>query len=276
MSEAKRGAPELNSLVYRTDLMLLSYDSEITDREDHWLVVSPHNPTYYWGNFLLFKNAPRVGDADRWQALFAEEIGTPPDVVHQVFGWDTPGAELGDVEPFLARGFRLDRVEALAASEAHSPRHYNHDVNVRPLSTYPEWEQARENQMLVRSPEHEAQAHRTFLQAQLERRRAMAQAGWGAWYGAFLGDELVADLGIFGHGELGRYQSVQTDPAFRRRGIAGTLVYEAARHAQQLWGFKQLVIVADRDSSAGRLYQSLGFSLADRAAGLERWPGIAS
>ena len=39
-------------------------------------------------------------------------------------------------------------------------------------------------------------------------------------------------------------------------------------------GFNRLVIVADRDSDAGRLYRTLGFSPAGRAAALERWPGI--
>lgn len=269
-----QGALEVKSLAYRTDLMLLSFDSEIRDRGKYWVVQTPQNPSFYWGNFLLFKQPPRAEDAARWPALFTEEIGRPPTVKHQVFGWDDPEGQLGEIEPFLEQGFRLDQVEALAARAVHMPRHYNHDVDVRPLSIYHEWEQARENQMLAREPGHEARAHRAYLQRQLERRRAMAQAGWGAWYGAFLDEDLVADLGIFGRGGLGRYQSVQTHPGFRRQGIAGTLVYEAARHAQVMWDFERLVIVADTDSDAGRLYQSLGFSLADRAAGLERWPGI--
>ncbi|MDX1599963.1 MAG: GNAT family N-acetyltransferase [Anaerolineales bacterium] len=267
---------ELQSLAYRTDLMLLAFDSQITERDEFWVIRSPHNPRHYWGNFLLFKRPPRPEDKPRWQRLFTEEIGRPPEVEHQVFGWDSAEGELGEVQPFLADGFRLEQVEVLAAEKVHPPRHYNHDVEVRPLSTYREWEQARENQLLVRDPEHEARAHRAFLQGQLDRRRAMAGAGWGDWYGAFLDGELIADLGIFGRRELGRYQSVQTHPAFRRRGIAGTLVYEAARHAKVTRGFERLVIVADRDSDAGRLYGSLGFSTVGRAAGLERWPGIAT
>ncbi len=255
--------------------MLLAFDGHIDDRGQYLVVKSPNNPNFYWGNFLLFREPPGPGDKARWQALFAEEIGHPPQVQHQVFGWDSTTGKLGHVEPFLENGFRLDLVEALAAEEAKMPRHYNHDVSVRPLSTLREWEQARENQMLVRDPEHEAKAHRAFLQKQLERRRAMARAGWGDWYGAFLDEELVADLGIFGRAGLGRYQSVQTHPGFRRRGVAGTLVYEASRHAVVTHDFRRLVIVADQDSPAGRLYQSLGFSPIHQSAGLERWPGIA-
>lgn len=268
------GIDAVRSLAYRTDLMLLMFDSQIADRGEYWVIRSPHNPRHYWGNFLLFERPPQADDKPRWQKLFAEEIGRPPKINHQAFGWDAPDGALGRVQPFIEAGFRLEEVQALAAEKVHPPRHYNHDVEVRPLSTYREWEQARENQLLVRDPEHEERAHRAFLQGQLERRRAMAQSGWGDWYGAFLDAELVADLGIFGRGRLGRYQTVQTHPAFRRRGIAGTLVYEAARHATVTREFSQLVIVADRDSDAGRLYRSLGFSPAGRAAGLERWPGI--
>lgn len=268
------GIDAVQSLAYRTDLMLLAFDAEIADRGEHLTVRSPHNPSHYWGNFLLFKRPPRPGDKVRWQARFAEEIGTPPQIRHQVFGWDSGAGELGHVQPFLDDGFRLEHVEALAAERVHSPRHYNHDVSVRPLSTYQEWEQARENQMLAREAGHEARAYRAYLQGQLERRRAMAKSGWGDWYGAFLDHELVADLGIFGREGLGRFQSVQTHPGFRRQGIAGTLIYEAARHATVTRNFHQLVIVAASESDSGRLYQSLGFSPAGRAAGLERWPGI--
>ena len=61
--------------------------------------------------------------------------------------------------------------------------------------------------------------------------RQMQRAGLGGWFGAFLGNRVVADLGLFCIGGVGRFQTVETVPEFRRQGICGTLVYQAAR-----WG----------------------------------------
>jgi hypothetical protein len=42
-----------------------------------------------------------------------------------------------------------------------------------------------------------------------------------------------------------RYQHVETDPAARRRGLAGTLVWHAGRYGREVLGASTLVIVAD-------------------------------
>jgi len=79
---------------------------------------------------------------------------------------------------------------------------------------------------------------------------------------------LIADLGIFCNAELGRYQSVQTHPEFRRRGIAGALVYNAAFYALDRFNLETLVIVAEKDSPAMRLYQSIGFQFTEYSMGI--------
>jgi predicted GNAT family acetyltransferase len=73
---------------------------------------------------------------------------------------------------------------------------------------------------------------------------------------------------------VGRFQSVETHPDFRRRGIAGTLVFQAGRQAKAKYDLHTLVIVAERASSPARLYESLGFQPTEKQVGLEWWPGI--
>jgi predicted GNAT family acetyltransferase len=70
---------------------------------------------------------------------------------------------------------------------------------------------------------------------------------------------------------VGRYQYVQTHPDFQRRGIAGTLVYEAGQLAAEKFGLETLVIVASVGSAAGRVYQSVGFKFAERQLGIGKW-----
>lgn len=262
---------EVKSLGYRTDLIFPAFDGEIIDRGSYIVVRTPSNPTFYWGNFLLFENPPAEGDYDRWRELFVREVGVHPKTKHMTFGWDTVRGEQGIVAPFLENGFRLDKSTVMTAHKLHPPAHPAEDLVVRPLVSDDDWAQSVENQVVTREPEFSEEEHRIFRQRAMDRYRKMAARGMGDWFGGFLGTRLVADLGIFHTGRVGRYQSVQTHPDFRRRGMAGKLVYQASAYAMDRYGLDTLVIVAETDSGAGRLYQSLGFEAAEYQVGLEKY-----
>jgi len=259
------------SLAWRTDLIFPRFDGEILDRGRYLVIRTPSNPTFYWGNFLLFDRPPAPGDDERWPRLFAEEIGAPPRVRHQTFGWDSPEGDAGAADAFVARGFRLIHSSVLTASAATPPPHAAVEITVRALESQDDWRQATENQIRCREQEHDEAGYRVFKEAEMRRYRTMALAGHGAWFGAFLEGALVADLGIYHTGNLGRFQTVETHPEYRRHGYAGTLVYQAARHALGQLGLETLVLVADADSPAERLYRSVGFLPTEREVGLERW-----
>jgi predicted GNAT family acetyltransferase len=142
------------------------------------------------------------------------------------------------------------------------------------LKTLADWGQAVDNQVVCREPEFDEHGYRAYKTQQMARYRKMAASGLGDWYGAFSGRQLVADLGLFHHEGVGRYQSVETHTDFRRRGIAGTLVYAAGCQAKADYDLHTLVIVAEQASSPARLYESLGFQLTEKQVGLEWWPNI--
>jgi len=68
-------------------------------------------------------------------------------------------------------------------------------VTIRPLAGESDWAQALANQIRCRDPEHAEAGYRLFKERQMARYRAMTAAGWGAWFGAFVGEQLVADFG---------------------------------------------------------------------------------
>ena len=81
------GLVHIKSLGYQTDLIFPAFEGEIADRGDYVVVRTPSNPTFYWGNFLLFSNPPGQGDFVKWrlfdvsvrdvdgvQALFSGEL----------------------------------------------------------------------------------------------------------------------------------------------------------------------------------------------------------
>jgi predicted GNAT family acetyltransferase len=59
---------------------------------------------------------------------------------------------------------------------------------------------------------------------------------------------------------LARFQNVQTSPEDRGRGLAGTLVHHASTYGLTQGGARTLVMVADPDYLAVRIYRSVGFN----------------
>jgi ribosomal protein S18 acetylase RimI-like enzyme len=263
---------DVRSLGYRTDLIFPAFDGEILDRGDYLVIRSPTNPTFYWGNFLLFSHSPMKGDYEKWRALFVREIGAPPDIEHLAFGWDSPEGEEGVVQPFLQAGFRPNRGVVMTSSGLQLPARPSELVAIRALKTRSDWDKAVDNQVHCRDPEFGEADYRVFRNRQMDRYRKMVEAGLGDWFGAFVDNQLVADLGIFHNEGFGRFQSVETHPDFRRRGIAGTLLARAGCHAMAEHELHTLVIVAEPSSSPARLYKSLGFHSVENQVGVSWWP----
>ena len=123
----------------------------------------------------------------------------------------------------------------------------------------------------------ETTRHEAFQTGTSRIRARMSRAGDAGWFGAFTeGGDLAAELGIVLCDEgVARYQSVLTGSDHRRRGLTSHLLGVAAdwamgpaRRDGSLT--TRLVIVADADSDAGRLYSRRGFTLAGHSYGAYR------
>lgn len=262
----------VTSLGYKTDLFFPAFDGEIIDRGNYLVIRTPANPTFFWGNFLLFPAPPAQDDISLWRELFSDEIAPAAPSQHEAFGWDSASGQQGDVEPFVSAGFRLNRNVVMTTRDPRSPANMNKDVKIRALRLESELIQALDNQVICKEPEFDEAEHREFRRRQMNRYREMSHAGLGEWYGAFLDEKLVADLGVFHADGIGRFQTIQTHPAFRRRGIGAALVTKSARLALDEHDLQQLVIVAEEGLAPQRLYESIGFEIAERQIGLARWP----
>jgi ribosomal protein S18 acetylase RimI-like enzyme len=192
-----------------------------------------------------------------------------------VFGWDSSAGNTGEAKPFLDAGFSLTNNLVLTADQVIMPPKYNIDVEIRHLSADWEWEEATQNQITCRKPEFSLDGYTIFKRAKMERYRQMTQAGLGEWFGAFYQGHLVADLGLYAQGGIARFQSVETHPDHRRKGICGALVYQASRYGFERMGASRLVMIADENYFAARIYETVGFKQTERQAGLEWWERTA-
>ena len=263
----------VQSLGYRTDLIFPRFEGQIIDRGDYLAIKTASNPHYHWGNFILFPSPPQAGDLPLWRKLFVSEIGEPPHCFHQAFGWDSVTAERGDLEAFIQEGFKINQYTFLSATKEdiqRSPQH-NPNVSIRPLASDQDWEAALEIQIACREANVSPQSFAEFIRRKMSRYRRMVEANLGFWFGAFMDEQLVSNLGIFFDEDLGRFQGIATHPHCKRRGFCGTLVYIAALHAFEERQTSRLVMGADENYSAAKIYESIGFRPTERQIGINWW-----
>jgi ribosomal protein S18 acetylase RimI-like enzyme len=275
--------PSINSLVWATDIDVLAADRALERRDGYWVVRSPGNPSFWWGNFLLFDDAPAAGDGERWEALFAQEFGACAEVTHCSLAWDRVDGEAGTAEhELVARGFQLEWTSGLIARPEALVEHgrANREVEIRALDPAGDellWAAVIDIQVAGEPQEFGGtDYHLGFLRARQAELREMFSTGErGAWYVALLDGQVTSSLGVVVTERRARFQAVETADRYRRRGIASRLVFDAARDAGMRWPIDHLVIAADPDYHAIGIYEGLGFERAELVVGALRKPACS-
>lgn len=261
---------DIRSLGFRTDLRLLELSgSLIEDRGTHLVVRTPDNPTYFWGNFLLLKERPYPGGEREVIAAFHTEF---PEAEHVSIGIDGTDDQTAELQAFVDAGMEVDSGVVLTAGALIEPRPVADGVVVRALESDDDWEQRARLSHHLWSKTDEA-TFMTYARGKNAQERALVARGLGQRFGAFVDDTLVSTAGIFvTHAGIARYQSVETHPDHRRQGLAAAVVYAAGQHALAAYKLEMLVIVADHDGDAIRIYRGLGFVDTERHLTMERRP----
>ncbi|HET7513556.1 MAG TPA: GNAT family N-acetyltransferase [Gaiella sp.] len=259
--------PDIASLGFRTDLMVLGLGgSEIERHERHVVVRTPANPTFWWGNFVLFADPVGTGDVARRLEVFADAF---PGARHVAWGIDTVDGTIGAEVELLEAGFEATRDTVLAATALRAPDRAV-EAALRPLSGDDDWRRLLELRIAcLPDDEHYSEP---FVRAHVTGSRALCDRGLATWFGAFDRGTLRAALGIVTDGGgLARFQMVETHPDARRRGLARALLHRAGSAALDA-GAETLVIVADPAYHAIDLYRSVGFADRETKVELTRRP----
>lgn len=260
---------DVRSLGFRTDLALLRLSgSEIDDRGSHLVVRTPDNPDYRWGNFYLLGRPPRTDELD---ALIASYDAEFPESRHRAFGVDGTEDQRALLTPLASVVPGVDVATVMTARAVHPPPRPNTDATYRPLASDDDWAQRVAMSMLVHDDETDLDLHRAFAVRRALADRGLCEAGHGAWWGAFVDGRLASVMGLVAAGDgLARYQSVETHPDHRGRGLAGTLVHRVATFGFDEMGATTLVMVADPGYLAIRIYRSVGFTETETQTQLEQ------
>lgn len=252
---------------WATDIAVLEHTGSTIERHsDHLVLRTPAIPTFHWGNCLLVLDGSAVDDARRWTETF-----------HRAFpeaGWVAIGLPRlpDDPSAWAVEGLELELDDVLTTRTLPAQTPLAPGYTVRRIRG-DDWEQviARAQAESARTGEYEAAGYERFLRDRTAARRDMCARGAAAFFGAFAGDTLVADLGIVRCGVQARYQDVGTDEQHRGRGLASHLLGVAARWAGER-GCTQWVIVTEATNAAGRVYRRVGFEPDVSSASAYRRP----
>jgi GNAT superfamily N-acetyltransferase len=238
---------------WATDLDILRLSgASIETHDDHLVVRSQANPWAHWGNFVMVTDPAADAEADRWVSAFGREF---PDASWLAVGLTTTPPATS----WQRHGIEIETLDVLATRTAPRTTDAVPGYEIRPF-TAADWERdivraIAENEA---TGAYDAAEYGAFVTRQADVRRGLTERGDAAWFGAFAGERLVADLGIVRCGHRARYQDVTTDPGHRRRGLAGHLLGVAGQWAAAR-GCTEWVIVTEPANDAGRVYRAAGF-----------------
>ncbi len=253
---------QVTSLGFRTDLALLALGgSQLRDGGAHLIATSPHNPLHWWGNFLLLPAPPSDGEVDGWLERFAAEV---PEASHVAFGIDGTSGTVDQLAAFARRGMETEAAAVMTATSVNPPPLPNTAATYRLLSSDDDWAQSVRLRVRCEEDGLEPQEQQRYAAARVASNRQLGQVGHGGWFGAFLDGELVSQLGLYTASPgVARYQTVETAPEFRRRGLCGTLVHHVGTYGFERLQARTLVMVADPHDAAINVYRSVGFQEAE-------------
>jgi GNAT superfamily N-acetyltransferase len=256
----------IRSVGLATDLELAKTRGQVIDRDDYFVVRTPDDPSYYFGNLLVLPAAPQVGEVAYWTRKFASELGSDPAIKHVALRWDGIHGDTGATDELVAAGFTVEVLQVMTATSVQAAPV---DVELRPLDAR---ELPATAELEYAIGDRHDDVFRRFLHRRATWKQTLVASGLATFWGAFDDGTLVASLGLVSLGTRARYQDVQTAASHRKRGIASALLAIAAKDVTA----SELVIVAEPDSTAARVYGRVGFRTVERVGSACRYPGAAS
>jgi len=252
---------DITSIGFLSETLFQRYNGIVRDLGDCVEVRTPESYDFWFGNYLLLAGPPEVTDIAGWIARFEAVFFDVPAVRHKCLQWPDDGRDTSAIRAEYERaGWEFDQTSVLAATESKAIRKAPEGVVFRKITSVERWGKVLEHHVLTRPDGFAENPYRMFKKNRLEVFKALISDGYGHWYGAFKGDELVADMGIFHRNGISRFQEVSTHPDHRRQGICAALVHYVSGVEQAARPGNQMVILADKGEPAERIYKRLGYA----------------
>ena len=259
----------LSTLTMRSELLALRDLSNVVFHQGYAVQTTPDEPDYWMGNQVI------VTDPDMTAAQAISAFETHLSFAkHRAIVWDIAGL---DPEPIKATfdplGYEADTFDTLVLDTEIAPATLPNGLVIRLLDGDADWAASHQLQCEIGQEEgRPAESHSIYLAKRKITQHTQKNKGYEQWYGDFENDHMMSQMGMMHDHDIARYQSVETRASHRRRGICSALLRHVGLWALDRAPDAKLVIVAEADSAAGRLYRRMGFAHAETLVGVVK-PG---
>lgn len=259
-----------NSLFLRSEMIFWRAYSTIEDAGDALVVRTPDNPFWRWGHLIVLKSPPNVLDVPRWRAIHAEKLAPYQARPRLLVAWDGPELDDEVRQEFESLGFDRGAMDYLVLRSLRAPAKAATELTIRELSAGDvDWKEVLATNIECYGPDANNPdfAEMTERRVLLHQRNHVA-TGAGHWYAGYRYGAFAGSLGIFrGDGRepslnLWRFQNVAVRSAFRKKGVASSMLAHACSVARQERPDYPIVIAGRSTSDAMSIYLALGFEKA--------------
>lgn len=262
-----------SSLGFQSEYVINHLCCSVTETHDYSVLKTPLSPSYYFGNLLALKVPLHSKTMEQWQQLFRQSFAGLPGIEHQTFTWTREEPATSEtLQRFIDANFAYEETHILSLKKQNfrRPDKLNENIRLKAIESDQDWQQWHQMQMAQMGSGHNKTALTNYLKSKQLNYRELAARGHGQYLGAFTGDRLIGYAGLYHLNGLGRFQHVHVLPEFENRKIAKTILTGLIDQSSD--EIETLVIHADEHYHATKLYQSLGFEIAERECSLCWWP----
>jgi hypothetical protein len=260
---------DLKSIALKTNLILDNCFASIIEHDEYLVVRSKNRPEYIWGNYLIMKSSPKKGDYKNWINLFEKEFGTKNEKGFVAITFDTLDGSNSYFEDFRADGFDIQISKILIAKEVNLPPKMNSGIEIRPFSSESDWERYIDIHFTPNWGYGSDSEQKRFLKEEMNNFKKFTLQKNAKRFGAFLNGEMIAELGVYWKDGIARFNNVATHRNYRRIGACNTLVYHVSCFLLEKADIHTLVMEADEDYHAAKIYESVGFKPSQKLIAFE-------
>ena len=248
-----------------TDLFVRHPATRYTSDAGYLAYQTPARPDYWWGTYLVSVEPVTIDNLPKHSAAWHQRLGGIAGITKKIIEWEVPLANANAADLLVlasAAGASVYQSTVLLAERAIlETRQANpaDQLTIRRASSEGDVAAILDMALADLACEPDSPATADFLRWKHGQFAASVQSGNGDWWMLERDGELVGNCGLFADAGVGRFREVITDPAWRRRGFARALCAAVMADAFERSKVDKLVIVAERNSSAERIYRSLGF-----------------
>lgn len=259
----------VKSLALKTNLMKDKFLAEVKEEKEYIVVKTPSRPEYFWGNYIIMKEAPQKGCLKDWLNVFESEIGSRHKTGFIAITFDDPNLEVEKLKEFEEFGFDIQVSKILIAREVVKPVKVNTELEIRLIDLDNELDSYADIHFTSNWGYGSDEVQRKFLCDSAEEFRGFSKTGNAQRFGAVLNNKIIAELGVFWEDGVARFNNVGTHMDYRRLGACSTLVFEVSKMLLAREEVEILVMEADEDYHAASIYESIGFVPKEKLFALE-------